>query len=78
MIPSYPDVVETSSNLAIIHIEPTKASIMILARSSREDMRDYISAQFRELLQYGWHEDSLQLVSMVVGIQTQTVKSLTS
>ena len=45
MIPSYPDVVETSSNLAIIHIEPTKASIMILARSSREDMRDYISAQ---------------------------------
>ena len=45
MIPSYPDVVETSSNLAIIHIEPTKASIMILARSSREDMRDYISTQ---------------------------------
>ena len=45
MIPSYPNVVETSSNLAIIHIEPTKASIMILARSSREDMRDYISAQ---------------------------------
>ena len=45
MIPSYPDVVETSSNLAIIHIEPTKATIMILARSSREDMRDYISTQ---------------------------------
>jgi len=37
--------VEKPSNLAIIHIEPTKASIMILARSSREDMRDYISAQ---------------------------------
>ena len=36
MIPSYPDVVETSSNLAIINIEPTKASIKILARSSRE------------------------------------------
>ena len=45
MIPSYPNVVETSSNLAKIDIDPTKATIMILARSSREDMRDYISAQ---------------------------------
>ena len=45
MIPSYPNVVETSSNLAIIAIAPAKAAIKILARSSREDMRDYISAQ---------------------------------
>ena len=45
MIPSYPNVVETSSNLAIIDIDPAKAAIKILARSSREDMRDYISAQ---------------------------------
>ena len=45
MIPSYPNVVETSSNLAIIAIDPAKAAIKILARSSREDMRDYISAQ---------------------------------
>ena len=45
MIPSYPDVVETSSNLAIINIEPTKASIKILARSSREDMKEYIATQ---------------------------------
>ena len=42
MIPSYPDVVETSSNLAIIDIEDGKAALKILARSSREDMKDYI------------------------------------
>ena len=42
MIPSYPEVVETSSNLAIIDIENGKATIKILARSSREDMKDYI------------------------------------
>jgi len=42
MIPSYPDVVETSSNLAIIDIENGKASMKILARSSREDMKDYV------------------------------------
>ena len=40
MIPSYPDVVETSSNLAIIDIEGGKAAFKILARSSREDMKD--------------------------------------
>ena len=43
MIPSYPDVVETSSNLAIIDIESGMASIKILARSSREDMKDYVA-----------------------------------
>ena len=42
MIPSYPDVVETSSNLAIIDIEGGKASLKVLARSSREDMKDYV------------------------------------
>lgn len=42
MIPVYPEVVETSSNLAIIDIETGKAAIKILARSSREDMKDYI------------------------------------
>ena len=41
-IPAYPDVVETSSNLAIIDIEGGTASIQILARSSREDMKDYV------------------------------------
>ena len=42
MIPSYPDVVETSSNLAIINIADGTAAIKILARSSREDMKQYI------------------------------------
>ena len=42
MIPSYPTVVETSSNLAIINIEDGQATLKILARSSREDMKDYI------------------------------------
>ena len=41
-IPAYPNVVETSSNLAIINIGGGKASIQILARSSREDMKDYV------------------------------------
>ena len=41
MIPAYPDVVETSSNLAIIKIENGKAAFQILVRSSREDMKDY-------------------------------------
>ena len=42
MIPSYPNVVETSSNLAIINIGEGKSLLKILARSSREDMKDYI------------------------------------
>ena len=42
MIPSYPSVVETSSNLAIIDIEDGKALLKILARSSREDMKQYV------------------------------------
>ena len=41
-IPAYPAVVETSSNLAIIDIEAGKAGIKILARSSREDMKEYV------------------------------------
>jgi len=41
-IPAYPSVVETSSNLAIINIDGGKAAIKILARSSREDMKDYV------------------------------------
>ena len=43
MIPAYPNVVETSSNLAIIDIEARKAVIKILARSSREDMKEYVA-----------------------------------
>lgn len=45
MIPAYPDVVETSSNLAIIDIESGSAAIKILARSSREDMKEYVATQ---------------------------------
>ena len=41
-IPAYPSVVETSSNLAIINIGGGKANIKILARSSREDMKQYV------------------------------------
>ena len=43
MIPAYPNVVETSSNLAIIDIEAGKAVIKILARSNREDMKEYVA-----------------------------------
>ena len=35
-------MVETSSNLAIVNIADGKAEIQILARSSREDMKDYV------------------------------------
>jgi dipeptidase D len=42
-IPSVPDTVETSSNLAIINIGEGKASIKILARSSSESMKEYIA-----------------------------------
>jgi dipeptidase D len=42
MIPAYPDVGETAAHLAIIDIEGGKASLKILARSSREDMKDYV------------------------------------
>lgn len=43
MITSYPDVVETSSNLAIIDIEGGQAAIKLLPRSSREDMKEYVT-----------------------------------
>lgn len=42
-IPVYPEVVETSSNLAIINIGNGKAEVLILARSSREDMKEYVT-----------------------------------
>ena len=43
MIPVFPSVVETSSNLAIIDINGGHAYCKLLARSSRESMRDYIA-----------------------------------
>ena len=50
MIPVKPNVVETSSNLAIIHIGGGEASIKILARSSREDMKMYVAEQLESCL----------------------------
>lgn len=43
MIPTIPDTVETSSNLAIVTIEGGEASIKILARSSNDTMKDYLA-----------------------------------
>jgi dipeptidase D len=43
MIPSVPDTVETSSNLAIITIDTTKASFKILARSSSDSMKQCLA-----------------------------------
>lgn len=40
-IPTIPDTVETSSNLAIVEIGGGKAEIKILTRSARESMKDY-------------------------------------
>lgn len=42
-IPSIPNIVETSSNLAIVDIEGGKAAVKILARSSSETVKDEIS-----------------------------------
>ena len=43
MIPTIPDTVETSSNLAIVTIGGGKASFHILARSSSDTMKDYLA-----------------------------------
>ncbi len=43
MIPTIPDTVETSSNLAIVSIGGGKAEIKILSRSSRDSMKDYLN-----------------------------------
>jgi hypothetical protein len=56
MIPSIPDTVETSSNLAIITIGEGKASVQILARSSNDEMKDYRCKEPERLLQYGRYE----------------------
>ena len=43
MIPTIPTKGETSSNLAIINITDSKAEMLILARSSSESMKDYVT-----------------------------------
>ncbi len=50
MVPAYPGVVETSSNLAIIDIEGGKAAIKILARSSSDSMKDYVATSIESCL----------------------------
>jgi len=47
MIPTVPDTVETSSNLAIIQIDSTHAAIKILARSSSDSMKDYLAMSLK-------------------------------
>ncbi len=42
-IPSMPNIVETSSNLAIVEVTPEEAKVLILARSSSESMMDYVT-----------------------------------
>ena len=42
-IPTMPEIVETSSNLAIVDIDGGKAAIKILARSSSETMKEDLS-----------------------------------
>lgn len=43
MIPTVPDTVETSSNLAIVVIAGGKAEVRILARSSCDTMKDFLA-----------------------------------
>ena len=43
MIPTVPDTVETSSNLAIVIIADGKAEVRILARSSCDTMKDFLA-----------------------------------
>jgi len=47
MIPTIPEIVETSSNLAIIAIGEGKASVQILARSSVDSMKLWLCNQLR-------------------------------
>ena len=59
MIPVFPSVVETSSNLAIIDINGGHAYFKLLARSSRESMRDYIATTL---------ESTFSMAGMKVGM----------
>ena len=43
MIPTIPDTVETSSNLAIVYIGKGEAKVQILARSSCDTMKDFLA-----------------------------------
>lgn len=45
MIPTMPEIVETSSNMAIVSIEKEEASVQFLVRSSSESMKEYLATQ---------------------------------
>lgn len=45
MIPAMPEVVETSSNMAIVSIDKDEASVQFLVRSSSESMKEYLGTQ---------------------------------
>ncbi len=53
MIPSFPDVVETSSNLSIVDIAEGKASIKILARGARYSTKMGLAEQIKSTLNLG-------------------------
>ena len=59
MIPTVPDTVETSSNLAIVNIGGGNVSIKILARSSNDAMKDYLA-------------DCLESCFNMAGLKTET------
>ncbi len=85
MIPTIPDTVETSSNLAIVNIDSSSASIKILARSSSDSMKDYLATSLESCFAMigmevtlsgsysGWDPDvnSPILASMKKAYQTQ-------
>lgn len=85
MIPTIPDTVETSSNLAIVNIDSNSASIKILARSSSDSMKDYLATSLESCFAMigmevtlsgsysGWDPDvnSPILASMKKAYQTQ-------
>ena len=59
MIPTVPDTVETSSNLAIVNIGGGNVAIKILARSSDDAMKDYLA-------------DCLESCFNMAGLKTET------
>ena len=59
MIPAYPNVVETSSNLAIIDIENGKAALQDPHALQPRGHEGVSLPHARELLQHGWHEDGV-------------------
>jgi dipeptidase D len=73
MIPVYPDVVETSSNLAIIDIEGGKAAFKCWHARAGGYERIYLHAT-RKLLQHGWHEGGVWPAATVAGTPTPTAR----